>query len=163
MTITHLLAHYSAYGLWANTRFVERLGRGQDGVLDRPVASSFPSLRATLLHIRDAESAWRCRLIGAPAPWPAEEDRAITSLPRHTAAFHDLVVSLTEEELLVPREYKDLKGDTHRQQAWQMVMHCVNHGTQHRGQLITMMRALGLDTIPANDLVAYQRSLQHAP
>jgi uncharacterized damage-inducible protein DinB len=39
-------------------------------------------------------------------------------------------------------------------------LHCFNHSTQHRGQLITMMRTLGLDRIPATDLIVYQRSLR---
>jgi uncharacterized damage-inducible protein DinB len=53
--------------------------------------------------------------------------------------------------------YKDLKGNEYRQPAWQLLMHCFNHGTQHRAQLITMMRTLGSKEIPANDMVVYQR------
>jgi uncharacterized damage-inducible protein DinB len=38
-----------------------------------------------------------------------------------------------------------------------MLLHCFNHSTQHRGQVITMMRTVGLVDIPANDLVVFQR------
>ena len=32
---------------------------------------------------------------------------------------------------------------------WQMIMHCMNHSTYHRGQIITMLRELRIATIPA--------------
>lgn len=155
----NLIRHYAAYGLWANTRFVERLANETSEVLDKPVPSSFPSLRATLLHIRDAEQVWWCRLNGVPHRWPAEDATDLATVMTHAHRFHDHVHGLGEAELLAVHAYADLRGNTFRQPAWQMIMHCINHGTQHRGQLITMMRALGLKDIPANDLVVFQRGL----
>lgn len=154
-----LLEHYTDYDLWANTRFVERLERELDAVLDGPVPNSFPSLRSTLLHIRDAEHAWWCRLTGSPVRWPAEEDRTLASLLPHTKRLHMLVHAMDPGALYTVHDYKDLRDNTHRQPAWQMILHCLNHSTQHRGQLITMMRALELAEIPANDLVVFQRTL----
>lgn len=160
MTIKPLLDQYADYDLWANSRFVERLQREPDAVLDHPVPSSFPSLRATILHIRDAENAWLCRLMGTDVSWPAEEARSIDGLLKFSARLRDLVHGMDDGALLADRTYKDLRGNQHSQPAWTMLMHCFNHSTQHRGQLITMMRALQLDGIPANDLVVYQRSLK---
>lgn len=159
MSIKPLLDQLAGYDLWANTRFVERLQREPAEVLDRPVPNSFPSLRATLLHIRDAENAWSCRLTGARATWPAETDTSIESLLKYTVRLRDLVIGMDEAALVSERTYQDLRGNTHIQAVWPMLMHCFNHSTQHRGQLITMMRALGLEGIPANDLVVYQRTL----
>jgi uncharacterized damage-inducible protein DinB len=136
---------------------VERLGREPDSVLDAPVANSFPSLRATLLHIRDAEHAWWCRLTGTTVRWPAEEGTAIATVLVHSARLHDHVHALDGTRCSTVHAYQDLRGHTHQQTAWMMLMHCFNHSTQHRGQLITMMRALGLAEIPANDMVVFQR------
>ncbi|MEO8590903.1 MAG: DinB family protein [Flavobacteriales bacterium] len=159
MTIKPLLDQYAAYDLWANTRFVQRLQREPADVLDRPVPNSFPSLRATLLHIRDAENAWRCRLTGVKAAWPAESDTSIDTLLKHSTLLRDLVLGMDGSSLASDSTYLDLRGNAHTQQAWSMLMHCFNHSTQHRGQVITLMRTLGLDEIPANDLVVYQRTL----
>lgn len=156
-----ILDQLAGYTLWANTRFVERLKRESDELLDHPVSSSFPSIRATLLHIRDAENAWTYRLLGnSPVPWPAEEDRSIASLLKFTQRLSDLVLAADEAWFDGVADYKDLRGNVHQQVRWQMLLHCFNHGTQHRGQLITMMRTLGLQDIPGNDLVLYQRSLR---
>ncbi len=154
-----ILDQLADYELWANTRFVQRLQREADEVLDRNVPSSFPSLRTTILHIRDAENAWYRRLTNTPMTWPAEADRSIDNLLKYTAQLRDLVKGYGETDLGITCIYHDLKGNEHRQARWQMLLHCFNHSTQHRGQLITMIRTLGLEDIPANDLVVYQRSL----
>jgi len=157
--MTTLLHEYSRYNLWANTRFIERLRAEPYAVLDAPVPSSFPTLRKTMLHIRDAENAWTCRLRGEEVPWPAAPDLDITGLLPFSKRFQDLVLGYDEQLLAEHRSYKTLKGDPQQSLVWRMVHHCFNHSTHHRGQIITQMRALGLEDIPANDLVVYQRTL----
>lgn len=160
MSLKLIIDQYAGYTRWANTRFVERLQRETAERLDQHTPSSFPSLRATVLHIRDAENAWLHRLQGlSPVPWPAEEDRSIQTLLPYTTGLHDLVLAADEGWLAATVAYHDLRGNRHDQPRWQMVLHAFNHGTQHRGQLITMMRALNMAEIPANDLIAYQRTL----
>jgi uncharacterized damage-inducible protein DinB len=36
-------------------------------------------------------------------------------------------------------------------------MHIFNHNTYHNGQLVTMLRALGVVTIPATDFIVWTR------
>ena len=161
MTIHPLVAQLVDYTLWANTRFVDRLQQEPDELLDRPVTSTFPSLRSTMLHIRDAENAWTRRLQGrAPIPWPAELGTSLTTVVPYTQRLKELVHASGEIWLEGRVAYADLRGYRHEQERWQMILHCCNHGTQHRGQVITMMRSLGMQDIPANDLVLFQRTLQ---
>lgn len=155
--ITTLIHEYAAYDRWANARFIERLASEDAAVLDATTPSSFPTLRKTLLHIRDAEHAWACRLSGTLPSWPAEAGVELSTVLPHVDRFHNLVRAYNEADFLSERSYKDLKGREHTSAVWRMVMHCLNHSTQHRGQLITMMRALGLQNIPANDLIVFQR------
>jgi uncharacterized damage-inducible protein DinB len=155
--IETLIREYADYDRWANARFVQRLQGEPPAVLDAPLRSSFPDLRSTLLHIRDAACAWTARLKGDAVRWPAEESREPDTVLVHAERFRAAVHALDAEGLRQVIAYRDLKGREHRAEAWRMVMHCVNHGTQHRGQLITMMRMLGLEGIPANDLVVFQR------
>jgi uncharacterized damage-inducible protein DinB len=159
MTIKPLLDQLAAYDLWANTRFIDRLSKENDAMLDAPVPSSFPSLRATLLHIRDAGNTWCGRLTGTPTTWPAEEARDIGSLLKYTVRLRDQVLGMDDAALLAVMNYTDLRGHPHAQPAWQMIMHALNHASYHRGQVVTMMRVLKLDEVPNSDLVRYQRSL----
>ena len=157
MNILLLIDHYSAYDLWANSRLMQRLSREEESIFDTHVASSFPSIRATLMHIRNAEAVWQARMRGAVLRWPAEESSAMDTVLAHVVTMRQYVQSLTEENLLESVVYTDLKGNAHQQVRWQALMHCFNHSTYHRGQVITMMRQLELDDIPALDLVVYQR------
>jgi uncharacterized damage-inducible protein DinB len=38
-----------------------------------------------------------------------------------------------------------------------LLMHIFNHSTYHNGQMVTMLRALNIDKIPATDFVAWAR------
>jgi uncharacterized damage-inducible protein DinB len=55
-----------------------------------------------------------------------------------------------------PLTYQDLQGRTHATPLWQIVLHVVNHGTHHRGQVAAMMRAMG-HVPPPLDLIRYYR------
>lgn len=160
MILQPLIDHYAAYDLWANSLFVKRLDREPSEVLDKEVSSSFATLRKTLLHIRDADHAWLCRLTGVEQKWPAEEDVAIGTLLKHNVLLRDHVAKLDDAKLQKIHAYNDLRGNTHQNPAWQMLMHCFNHGTYHRGQLVTMMRGLGMDEVPHSDLIIYFRSIK---
>jgi uncharacterized damage-inducible protein DinB len=162
MEVKELIDQYAAYDRWANTRVLERLSREPEALCDAPVKSSFPSLRATLMHIRDAEHVWLCRIKGVKHNWPAEPDSALGTLLAHNRLLLDHVHGMGATELERLCTYHDLKGNAHAQPAWQMLMHCFNHASYHRGQVVTMMRQLDLAEIPALDLVVYQRSLQKA-
>lgn len=163
MSMKPLLDHYAAFDRWANRRFVERLAGEPDAVLDAIVPSSFPSLRATILHIRNAENTWYGRLAGISTAWPAEEGTRIESLLPYTDRLVLFVNGLDEAGAQRVVDYLDLRGRPHRQPVWQMLMHCFNHGTYHRGQLVTMMRVLTMEHVPATDLVVFQRTTDGDP
>jgi uncharacterized damage-inducible protein DinB len=160
MQLHTIVDHHAAYDLWANSLFVKRLDREPPELLDREVRSSFPTLRATILHIRDAQNAWLNRLLGKEVRWPAEDDTAIGTLLKYNVRLRDHVAGLTEAGALRIVAYKDSRGREHQNAVWQMLMHCFNHGSYHRGQLVTMMRVLEMDEIPASDMIIYYRSLK---
>jgi uncharacterized damage-inducible protein DinB len=90
--------------------------------------------------------------------WPAEPSLEVVTLLSHSKRLRDLVHGMDGAALLSDRVYRDLKGNEHGSTVWRMLMHCFNHSTQHRGQIITQMRQLGLEGIPANDLIVHQRA-----
>ncbi len=157
MDISHLLHEFAAYDLWANTRLVDRLLREPEELLDEPAKSSFASIRATLMHIRNAHAVWLARITGTTPRWPAADTEALATFLPHVLALHDHVKGLMTADLLGKVNYTDLKGNAYVQPRAQLLMHCFNHGTYHRGQVVTQMRALDLQEIPALDLVVFQR------
>ena len=152
----NLIHQYAAYDLWANTRIVERLLRESDNVLDRHVKSSFPSLRLSIAHIRDSSNAWYARVFEAPQ---LEFEKGIDALLKMSVAMNDKVQVLDDDQLLQTVKYANSKGEKFTQPRWQLLTHCFNHASYHRGQVITIMRQLDLTDIPNTDLVGYQRLL----
>jgi uncharacterized damage-inducible protein DinB len=71
-----------------------------------------------------------------------------------------MVRRYSEEELQAGVNYTTMKGNSGNAPRYQMFMHVINHGTYHRGQLITMLRLVGLSELPASDLIAYYREVK---
>ena len=66
------------------------------------------------------------------------------------------VSELDEERLAADLEFKLLSGDPSSMRLVDQMQHVVNHATMHRGQVVGMIRQLGLDP-PATDLLFYLR------
>ncbi len=128
--------------------------------------SSFPSIRHTLLHIWDAQDIWLERLNGrSPQTWPSAsfkgtKDELIGRTLNSSTLIIEKVRRYSEEELQAGVNYTTMKGNSGNAPRYQMFMHVINHGTYHRGQLITMLRLVGLSELPASDLIAYYREVK---
>jgi uncharacterized damage-inducible protein DinB len=115
----------------------------------------------TLTHVFGADRLWLARVEGAAFPGvPTEAERNLGFLTRAWPALYDgwrkWARGLTDENVLAPLAYHDLKGNPWTTPIWQIVLHVVNHGTHHRGQVSGFLRAMG-KTPPPLDLIAYYR------
>jgi len=73
--------------------------------------------------------------------------------------IHDrarLVSELDETRLVAELPFKLLSGDPSSMPLVHQMQHVVNHATLHRGQIVGMIRQLGLEP-PATDLLFYLR------
>jgi len=62
-------------------------------------------------------------------------------------------------EIMLKQEYsfQNTKNELFKLTLYETVMHVMNHSTYHRGQLVTMMRTLGIKTIPQTDFMVFIR------
>lgn len=162
----NLLHQYVAYNEWANRRIGKVLtGISDSNLLDAPIISSFPSIRKTVHHIWDAELAWIARLQNQVIAWPPSAQftaPAITDFITTSQQFADFVTKQNASFFDTVTVYKNSKGLQFESLNADMVMHAMNHSTFHRGQLITMLRQIGVTDIPETDLIAYTRRNQVA-
>jgi uncharacterized damage-inducible protein DinB len=163
MTLEILLKDYCAYNVWANKLVVNWLRHKPIEVLEREVPSSFPSLRATLLHIWAAEDIWLNRLKGvSPAEFVSESYTGGTPemldwLIQNSELFENFVQRQSEEFFSNTSVYKHTNGQSYEQYNSEIILHCMQHSTYHRGQIVTIARNLGLVDPPKTDYVAYVR------
>ena len=67
-----------------------------------------------------------------------------------------LISELDEEQLQAELAFKLLSGDASSMRLVYQMQHVVNHATLHRGQVVGMIRQLGIEP-PATDLIFYLR------
>ncbi|MCK7559626.1 DinB family protein [Chitinophaga sedimenti] len=154
-----LLRQAAAYNVWANERILRTLTEQPDEVLDLPLPSSFPSLRATVLHMYGAESIWLQRFqMAERAVPPAHEGSFAELADKYNAvsnAIFNFVDKASEARLDHTMEYYNLKKEHTKLLVWKALYQLCNHSTYHRGQLVTLLRAAGVAKIPNTDYIVF--------
>jgi uncharacterized damage-inducible protein DinB len=159
----HLL-RYTQYNLWANNHMVQRFQNAGEAVIDAPVVSSFPSVRATFLHLWDVEVLWLERLRGmSPREFPSKHFAGthadiFDGLLKASERFVEFVAKQPDDYFTQRITFNLITvSGSQEQSPVDMIHHCMNHQTLHRGQLITMGRQLGITSFPKTDFIIWAR------
>jgi uncharacterized damage-inducible protein DinB len=175
------------YNRWANLRMFSVLEKLSDEQFAAGMQSSFPSIRESVFHILAAEWIWLKRwqgtspLAGQPvtgagfetwktlraggvAPplqlFTIAELRAFgDSLEQERAQF---LAGVTEDALQTPLNYTDMSGRPNAQPLAELMQHVVNHGTYHRGQVTTLLRQAGAETIGLDMIYFFRERRENA-
>jgi len=156
-----VLLNHLAYGAWASRRLVDKAAQLPPEELTRDFQTADRSVLGTLAHVFAADRIWLARVTGAvPTALISDADRQLSVLqkdwPELQARWQDWAAGLTDDSVMGMLDYKDMKGNPYRQPLWQIVLHVVNHGAHHRGQVSGFLRAMG-HTPPPLDLIFYYR------
>ena len=148
------------YNFWARDQQLAACAKLSDEQLARPLGSSFGSLRDTLAHLLGADWVWLQRFHGQSprsVPW-ANEVQTLEAIRGRwqniEAEMRAYLATLKPEALATPFTYQNFKGETWTYPLWQCLVHLVNHGTYHRGQVTMALRQLGT-TPPGIDFLLY--------
>jgi uncharacterized damage-inducible protein DinB len=119
---------------------------------------SHGSVRDQIVHLISVDEVWFCELQGIEPlePFPSSnfDDREIIrtrwdnlehSMRNYLAELRD--DSLFAKPIKEPQEDQGLM-------VWQVLLHVVNHGTDHRAQLLRLLNDLGLKTT-SQDYIFY--------
>jgi len=148
------------FGAWANARLIDAASSLSPADFMRDLKSSHGSIRDTFVHILFGEWVWLERWKGhSPAtmldfkafPTLASIRERLEAVEEDRNAF---LATLTPERIAAPVSYVNRKGETFAYPLWQQLVHVVNHGSYHRGQLATLLRQVGL-TPPATDFLVF--------
>jgi uncharacterized damage-inducible protein DinB len=158
-----LLFPFASYSAWANQQLLSLLLSLPTEEQQREVASSFNSLQKTVWHIWKAECTWWNRISQvATMETPGEPtDHSMEVLSRglilQDKAWMNWVEDATDQTLQETLKYSNSKGDSFSQPIYQVVLQVLNHATYHRGQLVTMLREIGVEKIPPTDFILWFR------
>jgi uncharacterized damage-inducible protein DinB len=138
-----------------------------DENLRRDFQISHSSIFRTLLHMAGAEwvwlERWHGRAPGAKEAWSLWKTESCADLTTLNERWRDVVdrrahfiSELDESRLMAELPFKLLSGDPSSLPLVDQMQHVVNHATLHRGQVVGMIRQLGIEP-PSTDLLFYLR------
>jgi uncharacterized damage-inducible protein DinB len=148
MRVRDIQALYDYY-YWANGRVLEAATRITAEQFAAPAPVPSGSLRGTLVHILGAERSWLARWEGrSPAPRPPDDDgltvASLTARWRESeAAVRAYLTGLADDALDRDFRYTRSNGETRVRPLWHMLVHVVNHGTQHRSEAAVLLTMYG--------------------
>lgn len=161
MTVDEVLELF-AYNAWANRTLFEGVAGVPAADYLRDLKSSHGGLHGTLCHTVWAEDLWLTRWLGTPPPGVAQ-GKDLASLAGVRERWEEIeaqrarfLAGFTAARLDDAVRIKPTSGGEYLHSYRQMFRHLVNHSSYHRGQVVTMMRQVGVKP-PSTDLILFYR------
>ena len=162
------IRHLFDYTEWANALAMDAAAKLSDEKLRRDFGISHQSIFGTLAHMAGAEWIWLERWHGhSPAKaqawslWTTESCADLATLNERWQEVVNrraqFISGLDEPRLAAELSFKLLSGDPSSMRLVDQMQHVANHATMHRGQVVGMIRQLGIEP-PSTDLLFYLRS-----
>jgi uncharacterized damage-inducible protein DinB len=161
--MTEIILQLAAYNTWANNLLLATVSNLTEEQQQAEVKSSFPGLYKTFLHLLDAESIWWQRMkllekIEVPSKGFNGDMQALSlRLQQQDKQWQEWVSGANEQVLQHEFIYYNSRKERFKQPVYQMLLHLFHHGTYHRGQVVTMLRQLGIEKIPQTDFIVWSR------
>ncbi|MCA9874752.1 MAG: DinB family protein [Anaerolineales bacterium] len=124
----------------------------------QPVDYSQGSIREQIIHLIGADDVWFSALQGVepsepPPPGSVDDRETIRAYwDRVEQNMRDYLAEL-QDDILFTAPIKEPDEDQGLL-VWQVLLHVVNHGTDHRAQLLLLLHDLGVET-PYQDYIFY--------
>ena len=138
------------YSIWANHKLLQaaqRLGPGQFTAAHR---TTYGSLRGILVHILASYLVWhsRCQDGHLPVALPTQAEFPDLStftarLEQEEASLRAYIAALSDADLQRSVSYATAKGQPYTNTLWQIMVHVVNHATQHRSEAAELLTEYG--------------------
>lgn len=166
MSVKNLISSYAAFNLHANQQFVSWLKNQSEQQLHKEVPSSFKGILQTLNHLWAIEEMWSADLfknddfVNRYGVQISSAQEVFDGLLHRSAKISEFVHQLSEE---------DLNKKITLEKPWftanltlaEYLLHTFNHGTYHRGQIVTMAHSLGFTEMASTDFLFYSIAISN--
>jgi len=164
MNLKKMITDYSAYNLSANRQLVNWLSNQPEAELQKEVPSSFKGVLPTLNHIWAIEEMWCAHLfknqdaVNRYGMRDLNSQEVCEGLLHRSAVIAEKVNQLSDEALIQNSYIKTPWFEANISIA-EYLQHLFNHGTYHRGQIISMAHQLGFTEIPSTDFLFFSLTI----
>ncbi len=150
MGLSKFISDYSTYNDWANNEIAGWLKSINKELLYQKTPSSFASIDYTLQHILRTQVYWLAFITNQDTSqlnWNVRENELENILEELIIVSDKMKVEFTsffEEDLetILHLDTPWAKNDLSR---YEYMVHIINHGSFHRGQIVTMARCIGIN------------------
>jgi uncharacterized damage-inducible protein DinB len=140
----NLLVKLFEHNNWANLQMIQACSALSDKQLDtEPKSATKGSIRVTLSHLVSAQQAYLALLT---LPVEARPDVRPTFAELHESAriSGEGLLSLARDERSKPLKTPVQTGDRYVVEPWVIMVQAINHATEHREQIKSMLSSLGV-------------------
>lgn len=166
---TNAIREFYDYHFVLNRRvWDECIMRLTDAQFVQDLPYSIGSIRNQTVHMMDVDAGWFARLKHEPRPPFLEPsdfpDRAAVRIhwDHVEAAMRDYLKKLQDADLWETVTFPTRRSGMVTNTRWQILLHVVNHATDHRAQLLAMLFQLGAPTLE-QDFMLYLWEGQKTP
>ena len=140
----HFLVKLFEHNNWANVQIIQACSALSDEQLDaEPQSATMGSIRRTLLHLVTSQRGYLSLLT-----LPVEARRAISpafaELQQAASISGDGLVALAKDEPINHLKTQLQTTDGYFVEPWVVIIQVINHATEHREQICSMLSALGV-------------------
>lgn len=142
------------YHVWAFKTMLNHLKQLPGDIYEKEVKSVFPTISTVMAHVYNTDRLWldvmkgKCMREAMAAIGPVKNETKAQSIEEMEQLYADLAeqykVFFQEQQnmdqtITLDNPYAYVRDTSYAE----MVMHVVNHGTYHRGNITAMLRQMG--------------------
>lgn len=161
MTVDFFIRMFD-YNFWAHRRVWEHVMALTAEQFTRPSDYSIGSVHAQVVHTLGAEQIWLRRVRGEatgkfpkPELYPTRTDIR-TAWDQVETDWRAYLAQLSDAQTTEFIDYQTTDGTDQRSIRWEAMMQTLNHGTDHRAQILALIHQVGGQT-SAQDFLHYIR------
>ena len=152
----NILAKLFEHNNWANLQIIQACSALRDEQLDaEPQTATKGSIRSTMSHLINSQEDYLSQLMGIEARfnWQAPPDFAELQQAASNTGEGLIILARSESNKSLNTKFEK---DGYSVEPWVVMVQAINHATEHREQIKSMLSSLGI-TPPRIDGWAYGR------
>ena len=140
----NILQRFFEHNLWANLQILQACSSLSDAQLDaEPHSATKGTIRLTLAHLAESELGYLADLTGVKSRFNWETSPSFLDMQEALSYSGELFLSLVRDGSNGHFSAPVHSEDGYTIEPWALVLQAINHATEHREQIKSMLTGLG--------------------